>query len=69
MTGGAQSASAAMMPEVVCPSIGGHRLAPAYGPQTETFFVPGAEHVSSYHADTASYPARLTSFFDEAEGL
>jgi hypothetical protein len=69
MTGGAQSASAAMMPEVVCPSIAGHRLAPAYGPQAETFFAPPAEHVSSYNADTASYLARLTSFFDGAEGL
>jgi hypothetical protein len=69
MTGGAQSASAAIMPGVVCPSIGGHRSAPAYAPQAETSSVTGAEHVSSYHADTASYPARLTSFFDEAEGL
>jgi hypothetical protein len=69
MTGGAQSAGAAMMPGVVCPSIGGHRLAPVYGPQAESSSVMGAEHVSSYHVTTASYLARLTSFFDEAEGL
>jgi hypothetical protein len=69
MTPGAQSASAAMMPGVVCPTIGGHRLAAAYGPEAVTFFLPGAEHVSSYNVDTASYSARLRSFFNEAEGL
>jgi pimeloyl-ACP methyl ester carboxylesterase len=44
----------------------GRRLAAAYGPGAETYFVPGAEHVGSYAADPGAYLARLLPFLAEA---
>jgi pimeloyl-ACP methyl ester carboxylesterase len=40
----------------------GHRLAAAYGPRVETYFVPGADHTGGYKADPAAYLARLSAF-------
>lgn len=45
----------------------GHRLAAAYGPKMESYFVPGAGHVGSYSANPAAYLAHLTAFLDRSE--
>jgi uncharacterized protein len=45
----------------------GRRLAATYGPRSETYFVPGAEHVRAYETDPAKYLARVDSFFERAE--
>ena len=45
----------------------GRRLAAAYGPGAETYFVPGARHVLSYEADPTTYLDRLTRFLAAAE--
>jgi pimeloyl-ACP methyl ester carboxylesterase len=46
------------------PISNGYALAAAYGPATQTYFVPGAGHVASYATDPGTYMARLTSFLD-----
>lgn len=45
----------------------GRRLAAAYGPKVETYFVPRAEHVVSYVADPKTYLSKLTTFLDKTE--
>lgn len=45
----------------------GQRIAAAYGPNVETYFVPGAEHVRSYLANPSAYVSRLTAFLDRSE--
>jgi pimeloyl-ACP methyl ester carboxylesterase len=45
----------------------GRRLAAAYGPGVETYFVPGAAHVGSFKVDPETYLARLTAFLAGAE--
>jgi pimeloyl-ACP methyl ester carboxylesterase len=44
------------------PAAHGRRLAATYGPQAETYFVPGAGHAGSYWADPAAYLARVAGF-------
>jgi pimeloyl-ACP methyl ester carboxylesterase len=44
------------------------RLAAAYGQRAETFFVPGAEHVGAFKAETTAYLKRLDDFFHRAAG-
>ena len=41
-----------------------YRIAAAYGPNVQTFYVPGANHVRSYEVDPTTYITRLTAFFD-----
>jgi dienelactone hydrolase len=45
----------------------GRRLAGAYGPAAQVYFVPGADHVGSYQRDPAGYLSRVTAFFAAAE--
>ncbi len=45
----------------------GQRIAAAYGPSVQTYFVPGAEHVRSYAANPSVYLSRLTTFLDRSE--
>jgi hypothetical protein len=42
-------------------------LAATYRLRSETYFVPGAEHVRAYETDPAQYLARVDSFFERAE--
>lgn len=49
------------------PTVNGHRLAEAYGPQAETLFVPGAKHVESHEKAPQLYDARVLAFFDRSE--
>ena len=44
------------------------RLAAAYGQRAKTFFVPGAEHVGAFKAETSAYLQRLDDFFHRAAG-
>jgi pimeloyl-ACP methyl ester carboxylesterase len=45
----------------------GRRIAAAYGPSVETWFVAGAEHVQSYESAPAAYLARVDAFLNAAE--
>ena len=42
----------------------GQRIAAAFGPGVQTYFVPGAEHVRSYETDPATYMRTLEAFLD-----
>ena len=53
--------------DALIPISHGYRLANAYGPAVQTYFVSGARHVQSYLLDPSTYLARLTQFFDRAE--
>lgn len=53
--------------DTTVPASHGRRLAAAYGPKAETYFVPGAEHVRSYLADPRAYMSKLTAFLDRTE--
>ncbi len=43
------------------------RLAAAYGPKAETYYVPRAEHVGSYLSDPKTYLSKVTTFLDKSE--
>ncbi len=53
--------------DALIPISHGYRLADAYGPAVQTYFVSGALHVQSYLLDPPTSLARLTQFFDRAE--
>jgi uncharacterized protein len=53
--------------DALIPISHGYRLAEAYGPAIQTYFVSGARHVQSYLLDPPTYLARLTQFLDRAE--
>lgn len=42
----------------------GRRIAAAYGPGVESYFVPGADHVAAYSANPGLYMERLSRFLD-----
>ncbi|MCA1647692.1 MAG: alpha/beta fold hydrolase [Chloroflexi bacterium] len=52
--------------DTLVPVAHGRRLAAMYGLASETYFVPGAEHVRAYEADPAGYLARVDAFYDRA---
>jgi dipeptidyl aminopeptidase/acylaminoacyl peptidase len=45
----------------------GRRIATIFGPDAETFFVPGADHLRGYQVDPVRYTARVVDFFARAE--
>jgi fermentation-respiration switch protein FrsA (DUF1100 family) len=47
----------------VIPFEHGRRLAAAYGPGVETYFLPNADHLRAYEADTDAYMLQLVEFF------
>lgn len=53
--------------DTTVPVTHGHRLASAYGPEVESYFVPGAEHVLAYQTDPAVYLSRLLAFLNRSE--
>ena len=54
--------------DTLIPVAHARRLAAAYGQGAETFFVPGADHVGAFKADTVAYFQRLDDFFHRAAG-
>jgi uncharacterized protein len=51
------------------PPINARRLAAAYGPGAEIFFIPGAGHIEGHVVAPAAYDERLRSFLDRGAGL
>ena len=46
----------------------GRRIAAAYGPGVESYFVPGADHVAAYSANPGLYTERLLAFLERGSG-